>query len=296
MNEKVAEFSYELTADLPLKGFRAYELETKVDPAPSYNRRDCYKVCLLTGRTLLKYADKKIEAEGTYLFFGNPQIAYSSHVQGKMTGYACLFTEEFLRPSDHRSGGHPESPLFKLANLSPIIVDKWRCDFLSMLFNRIIEEQSTEYIYKDEIVRSCLSIIIQEAIKTAPADGVVGYKNAASRITFLFLEMLERQFPIDSVNDIVKLRSAQDYAQQLNVHVNYLNRSVKEVTGRPTTAHITDRVIAEAKALLHHTDWSVSDIAYALGFEYSTYFNKFFKKNTGAIPKSFRTYSLLGED
>jgi AraC family transcriptional activator of pobA len=74
----------------------------------------------------------------------------------------------------------------------------------------------------------------------------------------------------------------------LSVHVNYLNRSVKEVTGRPTSVHIAERIAAEAKALLQHTDWSVTDIAYALGFEYPTYFNNYFKRVTGTTPKSCR--------
>jgi AraC-like DNA-binding protein len=67
-----------------------------------------------------------------------------------------------------------------------------------------------------------------------------------------------------------------------------LNSSVKEVTGKPTTAHIAARIISEAKALLQHTNWSIAEIAYALGFEYPTYFNNFFKKKTGEIPKSVR--------
>jgi AraC-like DNA-binding protein len=74
----------------------------------------------------------------------------------------------------------------------------------------------------------------------------------------------------------------------LHVHVNYLNSAVKEVTGKPTTAHIADRIITEARALLQHTDWSIAEIAYALGFEYPTYFNNFFKKKTGEIPKAVR--------
>ncbi|HEV7783610.1 MAG TPA: helix-turn-helix domain-containing protein, partial [Chitinophagaceae bacterium] len=60
----------------------------------------------------------------------------------------------------------------------------------------------------------------------------------------------------------------------------------------PTTNHIADRIISEAKALLQHTDWSISQIAFALGFEYPTYFNNFFKKKTGHIPKSVRVAHL----
>lgn len=74
----------------------------------------------------------------------------------------------------------------------------------------------------------------------------------------------------------------------MSVHINYLNRSVKKVTGKPTTVHIAERITAEAKALLQHTDWSVADIAYALGFAYPTYFNNYFKRVTGRAPRMFR--------
>src|SRR4030095_10793138 len=109
-----------------------------------------------------------------------------------------------------------------------------------------------------------------------------------ARITSVFLELLERQFPIESTDRPLHLRTAQDYAKSLKIHVSHLNRALKEVTGKPTTVHISDRVISEAKALLQHTDWNISDIAYALGFEYATYFNNFFKRLTGTNPKALR--------
>ena len=102
------------------------------------------------------------------------------------------------------------------------------------------------------------------------------------------MELLERQFPIERSAEPLKLRTAQDFAESLNVHANYLNRSVKEVTGKPTSVHIAERISAEAKALLQHTDWSVADIAYSLGFEYPTYFNNYFKRVTGTTPKALR--------
>src|ERR1700712_4803182 len=120
MNEKVAELAAYPVGDLQMKGFKAYEVETKVHPIPIYGRRDFYKVCLISGHTLLNYADRSIDIDGTFLFFGNPHIPYSSHIQSEMmTGYACLFSEEFLKLND-RPGSHHESPLFKLAN-SPVV-------------------------------------------------------------------------------------------------------------------------------------------------------------------------------
>ena len=76
----------------------------------------------------------------------------------------------------------------------------------------------------------------------------------------------------------------------LHVHVNYLNRAVKEVTGKSTTTHITERIVSEAKALLQHTAWNIADIAYALGFEYPTYFNNFFKRANWNKPENVTDY------
>lgn len=288
MNEKVAELASYPIGDLQMKGFKAYQVETRVHPIPIYGRRDFYKVCLISGHTLLNYADRSIDIDGSFLFFGNPHIPYSSHIQSEMmTGYACLFSEEFLKLSD-RPGSHHESPLFKLANAPVVAVNEQQNDFLVMIFQKIMAEQESDYSLKDDLVRSYLHLIIQEALKMNPQDQLVKYKNAASRVAFLFLELLERQFPVESPNEPPKIRTAQEFAKQLNVHVNYLNKSVKEVTGKPTTVHIAERLTTEAKALLQHTEWSIAEIAYALGFEYPTYFNNHFKKMTGLIPKSFR--------
>ncbi len=152
----------------------------------------------------------------------------------------------------------------------------------------MITEQSTNYAFKDDLIRNYVNLIIHEALKLQPAEGFDQVKNAAHRITNVFLELLERQFPIESKDRPLQLRTAQDYASNLNLHVNYLNRAVKETTGKSTTTHISERIASEAKALLLHTDWNVADIAYALGFEYPTYFNNFFKRITGTNPMALR--------
>ena len=160
------------------------------------------------------------------------------------------------------------------------------------MFQKMIAEQESGYAFKDELIRNYINLIIHEALKMQPSENYSKNKNAAQRITSVFLELLERQFPIESIQHPLQLKTAQDYAQNLAVHVNHLNSSVKEVTGKPTTAHISERIISEARALLQHTDWSISEIAYALGFEYPTYFNNFFKKKTGHIPTLVRAEVL----
>lgn len=112
--------------------------------------------------------------------------------------------------------------------------------------------------------------------------------NASQRIATLFLELLERQFPIDENHPNIGLRSASDFANQLNVHVNHLNRAVKEITQKTTTQIIAERVLQEAKIMLKHSNWNISEIAYSLDFKEVTHFDNFFKKFTAMSPMAFR--------
>ena len=114
--------------------------------------------------------------------------------------------------------------------------------------------------------------------------------NASQRISTLFLELLERQFPIDDNHQAVSLRAASEYANQLNVHVNHLNRAVKETTQKTTSQIIAERILQEAKILLKHSTWNVSEIAFALGFTEVSHFNNFFKKQVRLSPLKFRNY------
>ena len=281
----------DFNSELKLKGFKAYEVDSN-STGHNYSRKDFYKISLTSGKYIFHYADKSFETDETILFFGNPRIPYSCEVLSPSPdGYACLFTEEFLKLSE-RSESLLQSPLFKIGGTPILRLTKAQEQTIVPLFQKMIAEQDTSYVYKDELIRNCIQLLIHEALKLQPSENQPKEKNASNRITAVFLELLERQFPIESIDRPLELKTANDFAQQLSVHANYLNRSVKEVTGKPTTAHITERIISEAKALLQHTDWNIADIAYALGFEYPTYFNNYFKKVTGTNPKTLREHKV----
>jgi len=274
--------------DLELKGFKVHQLPASVDIPVSRGRRDFYKMGLVTGDMTVYYGDKLLELNGTVLFFVNPHVPHAVVRRSKNTsGYACLFTESFIT-SRERTGILKNSPLFHIGDTPIIPLNSEQAAFMAALFQKMLAVHSGDYPYKGELIRSCIELIIHEALRIQPSQNGPQFKDAAARITHLFLDMLERQFPIERAADPLRLRTAQDFAAGLAVHVNYLNRSVKNVTGKPTSVHIAERITAEAKALLQHTDWSVADIAYALGFGYPTYFNNYFKRVTGTTPKSLR--------
>jgi AraC family transcriptional activator of pobA len=286
-NNKARQVS-EFNNELKLKGFNVFQIESDGNAMRIYSRKDFYKICITTGKSIIHYADRSFETEGTVLFFGNPNIPYSwETVSTSYVGYTCLFSEEFFKASD-RSESLQQSPLFKIGGTPVLNITEEQREFLNTIFRKMIDEQKTDYTYKDDLIRNYINLIIHEALKLNPSENYHPHTNAASRITNVFLELLERQFPVESTERPLQLKTAHDYAESLNVHVNYLNRSVKEVTGKPTTTHITERIVSEAKALLQHTDWNIADIAYALGFEYPTYFNNFFKRLTGTNPKTLR--------
>jgi len=288
MKEKAKRIVSEFNTELKLKGFRAFQIEHDGNETRVYSRKEFYKICLTTGKSKIHYSDKSFEQEGTVLFFGNPHIPYSwETISTTYKGYTILFSEEFFRNSE-RSESLQQSSFFKIGGTPVLKITEEQRLFLNTIFQKMIAEQESDYVYKDELIRNYISLIIHESLKLEPAEDFDQNKNAASRLSSVFLELLERQFPIETTNQSLQLKSAQDFAKILNVHVNYLNRAVKEVTGKSTTTHITERILTEAKALLQHTDWNISEIAFALGFDYPTYFNNFFKKQTGTNPKAFR--------
>lgn len=282
----------EFNTELKLRGFNAFQIEDDSGATRIYSRKDFYKICLTTGNSIIHYADRSFETQDTVLFFGNPHIPYSwETLSTSYVGYTCLFSEDFLKPSD-RSESLQQSPLFKIGGTPVLTITEKQRVFLNTIFEKMIDEQRSDYAYKDDLIRNYVHLIIHEALKMQPSEKYGEPRNAASRLTSVFLELLERQFPIESAGRPLQLRTAQDYARSLSVHVNHLNRAVKEITGKPTSVHIAERILGEAKALLQHTDWNTAEIAFALGFDYPTYFNNFVKKMTGTTPKSLRVTSV----
>jgi len=267
--------------ELRLQGFKVHALPAYVNVPAVHGRRDFYKMGLITGKMTLVYGERVVELQDTVLFFVNPRVPRSVlHRSKSTTGYACIFTEAFM-PAIVK-----KSPLLNAGQNPLIRLNNEQAAFMTGIFQKMLAVRDGDYAYKSDLIKNCIELIIHEALSIQPpAQQPV---NGAVRMTHLFMDLLERQFPIEHTAEPLRLRTAQDFAAKLAVHINYLNRAVKTVTGKPTSVHIAERIAAEAKALLQHTDWSVADIAYALGFGYPTYFNNFFKRVTGLTPKSLR--------
>jgi len=176
-----------------------------------------------------------------------------------------------------RPGGYP---VFQLS-------DEEASD-ITLIFSKMHKELSSDYAFKYDLLRNYVLELIHYGQKLQPMSALYPSHTASARVSSLFIELLERQFPIESPHQKLQLRTAKDFADQLSVHVNHLNKVLKENTGKTTTDLISNRVTQEAKILLKQTDWNISEIANSLGFEEVAHFSNFFKKQTSLAPLAFR--------
>lgn len=261
-------------------------LAPNAKPVP-YSRRDFYKITLIRGRNAYHYADKSIETHGPTLLFFNPQVPYTwQALSDDTTGFFCIFREAFF--NGRFSPGLTDLPLFRPGGQSVYALDAGQDGEVGTLFGKMLTEINSDYALKYDLLRNYVSELIHYALKLRPSDTGYQHPDAKARLTAVFIELLERQFPIESPAQRFTIRSASDFARQLSVHINHLNRCVRDTTGKTTTDHIANRLASEAKALLRHTDWNIAEIGYSLGFDEPAHFNYFFKKHTGLTPSTYR--------
>ena len=267
-----------------------FRLENVLNPncgEVRYSRRDFFKITLIRGHNCYHYADKSLDIEGSTLIFFNPRVPYTwEGFSEEVSGYFIIFQEAFL--TGRFLPALSELPMFQPGGHPAYRLSEEQDREVADLFEKMLREVDSDYPLKYDLLRNYTAEIIHFALKQKPSEKLYEAVDANARLTGVFLELLERQFPIDSPRQRLTMRSARDYADRLSVHVNHLNRSVKDNTGKTTTTLIAERVAAEARALLRHTDWNISEIGDSLGFREPAHFANFFRRQTGQTPSTCR--------
>ena len=212
MNRSVSTYNNELK----LKGFNVFQIEDDSNATRVYSRKDFYKICLTTGKSKIHYSDRSFDANGTILFFGNPNVPYSwETLSTQYVGYTVLFSEDFLLPSK-RSDQLQKSLLFKMGGTPILEISEAQRQFLNSIFQKMMEEQQSEYEHKDEVIRNYIELILHESLKLKPSENYRQDKNGAERLTTVFMELLERQFPVESPESPLKLKTAISISRSLS--------------------------------------------------------------------------------
>jgi AraC-like DNA-binding protein len=270
--------------------FGVYRIEDRMSDGqslPMHVRRNFFKIMLFSGDNQFRYNNETIPVTGNTLLFFHPNEPYSYEALLPGTGgYFCVFRSEFFQ--EKLRIDLDRLPLFHTTAKPVFSLSPDNYQEVENLFRKMLRENQGDYIYKYELIRNYVSELFYLAMKMAPPENLFQPVDAGKRLTLLFLDLLEQQFPIENPADLFQLRTPGDYANTLHVHVNHLNRAIKKTTGKTTSQHIFDRLLSEAKVLLKHTDWSISDISRVLGFDDLAHFHKFLKKHAGVGPAAFR--------
>ncbi len=270
--------------------FRIAEINEGKCTLESYNRRDFYKISLVTkiAPCSLRYGSLPgINVNRPALAFVKPIVHYTwsfPEIMDPPVGYFCVFNDEFLRANPQLS--NVADSLFSIDESPVYFPDGLTEKFLVELFIRMRAGADKDYQDKDEFFRSFLSLIFHEAIQMR--GFVTTMDNSTPRVAAEFIRLLNRQFPVDLPLQAIALKKPADFANRIAVHINHLNTVVQKATGKSTTRHISERLFAEAKSLLSYTEYTVGEIASALGYEYQSYFNRFFRKHAGITPSEYR--------
>ncbi len=253
-----------------------------------FRRRDYYKIYLSRGKAIIFTEKGEVSISQPAVFFADPVTKFGwRNVSDEQEGYICVFNELYI-PTDLK---RELKLLYRLYDdaVYPFssLTDEQYQQFFSY-FQQMEREYRDDFAYKEKMIQQILRLIIYTAIKIRLTKCPGLREEKPELLVTRFQDLLDAQFPIDSPQSPILLRSPADFADQLHVHVNHLNHSIKQGTGKTTSQLIQEKKLTEAIDLLKNTDWNVAEISSSLGFEYPQYFNLFFKKLTGQSPRAYR--------
>ena len=300
----LAEFYDQIKTENPhiatdqLGHFNVFEIE-KVrirmadSPEMPYDKRTYFKISLIKGSNKVEYADKTLSIANYGLLFATPKIPYNYNpASEEQSGYFCVFTYAFL--ANEKIWEQLDSlPVFNHGATPVFEITQTEYESIALIYKKMQEELDSDYEFRYDLLRNYVLELIHQGQKLMPKQAKAGGLSAGKRIVSLFIELLERQFPIDNPQQSLQLRKAEDFASRLAIHPNHLNKTLKEETSFTTKQFINLRIAQEAKTLLMETDWPIATIAECLAFEETSHFSNFFKKQIGESPLKFRSAIMI---
>ena len=156
----------------------------------------------------------------------------------------------------------------------------------------MLTEIDSDYPLKYDLLRNYVSELIHYALKLRPSDALYQHPDARSRLTAVFIELLERQFPIGSTARRFSVRSASDFARQLAVHVNHLNRCVRDTTGKTTLTTLPTAWPAKPKHCSNIRTGTLPRSATASALMNRPISTTFLKSEPAWLPRPFGVFEL----
>ncbi|MBS1659917.1 MAG: AraC family transcriptional regulator [Bacteroidetes bacterium] len=237
-----------------------------------------------------RYTTDELEFETVprTIYFTNPGHQKSFEWFRMEDVYLVTFTEQYLKENVHQDI-FQEFPFLLAETVHPKVLEPETFAEFEQLYLQIYKEYHQHSSYKKKIIANLFVVLLLKIKEYFWQDyNPISEGNRSSQIVKSFKKDLEAHYR-DLINGKVEnVFRAHDYADLQSLHPSYLNNVIKSKTGKPVSAWISEKTIAEAKSLLQHSTSSIKEIAYLLGFGESTHFSNYFKKHTELSPADYR--------
>lgn len=250
-------------------------------------RHDFYHMVLFTegsGRFSIDYQTYSIKPFQFY--FMTPGQIHDWHFEGEMDGYVINFPIQFFQAFLLKAD-YLDQFFFFNGNVQDCIIEipeelRWT---VIELIEKAISEIEKNNKFKDDTVRVLLLQLFMEISNLDNRDKNTSGESNKKALRQNFEKLIDENY--------LRLRLPRQYAELLHITPNHLNKLCNELIGVSAGDMIRNRIILEAKRLLTNLKLTVTEIAYKLNFEDSSYFCKLFKKQTGMTPNAFRKHHNL---
>lgn len=212
------------------------------------------------------------------VFFMRPGQVHQLQLKADSTGYIIEFNTEFYHPKDKVS----TQRLRKASNKNYCKFEINRFEKLHNILTYIFQEYTVKEEGFQDVIKASLDIFIIEFIRQNPnPDG------SSINITPYTQERLEEFLELLEIH-VINRKQVSQYTDLMNLSPYQLNEITKASVGKTSSELINEYIILEAKRHLLATPNQIKDIADQLGYEDVSYFIRFFKKQTGYSPETFR--------
>jgi len=270
-----------------IPGFNIQPLEERLAQAPypihAIHRHDHHHLLLVTsgqGSLSVDFADYPIQPP-MLVHFG-PAVVHGWKATKTPGGHVIHFDRTFFAADARDPAEVAEMPLFcALSGGRVLPISSEQRSLFENLARAMLREYQERGVEHLAALRSYLRLWLIEAQRIARTQNPARWNDRGTELTNRFLRLVLEHFRAVS--------GVAEYAQRLHVTPSHLNETVRRTMGRTAGQVIRERVTLEAKRMLRHSEKSVAEVAYHLNFEDPSYFARFFRKQAGISPASFRS-------
>lgn len=248
------------------------------------HRHDYYTVIFIkdaVGKHVLDFEEYELQPDSLYFIF--PGQVHQLIAEREPVGWVMNFTADFLLNQGIPCSIIDDIFLFNdFGKSPPLFPGKDVVQKLEQLMH-LMETSIHDFLhYSGDAVGALLRLFLIQSINLCQLNKEDNTQlvDSINSIARTFRQQLDQNYS--------RTHQVKDYAEMLSVSADYLNKSIKAITGKTPKQHIQYKIITEAKRLLLFTDLSAKEIAFKLGFGEAAHFSNFFSKHSGVSPAVFR--------